>query len=336
MASAGMECCELVGLMGDVAYQRCRLLLQELRKLHPIFVSPLEGMMEVEYLEYLQNQQDKIPKSKRAELQRTSGPIILLLDSSNDMLDGEEELLDFAMERTQLSKNELLAAAAFGGVVAVGNDGGSDSSRTDYVEKLALAEETLETKAEEAAQQALTRYREQSGHEYAFLIFEVDGVALPRVELELFHGVCPKTCKNFLALCEHKVPDLSDETQQLGYQGNQVHRVVRGGWIQAGDVAGNGRGDGPCRSLYGLEFPDESFAVSHNAAGILSMANTGPHTNGSQFFITLAPQPWLDRRKVAFGRVVSGWRTVMTIGGLETRQERPCVPCTIVDSGRLQ
>ncbi|KUF81405.1 Peptidyl-prolyl cis-trans isomerase [Phytophthora nicotianae] len=293
-------------------------------------------MMEVEYLEYLQNQQDKIPKSKRAELQRTSGPIILLLDSSNDMLDGEEELLDFAMERTQLSKNELLAAAAFGGVVAVGNDGGSDSSRTDYVEKLALAEETLETKAEEAAQQALTRYREQSGHEYAFLIFEVDGVALPRVELELFHGVCPKTCKNFLALCEHKVPDLSDETQQLGYQGNQVHRVVRGGWIQAGDVAGNGRGDGPCRSLYGLEFPDESFAVSHNAAGILSMANTGPHTNGSQFFITLAPQPWLDRRKVAFGRVVSGWRTVMTIGGLETRQERPCVPCTIVDSGRLQ
>ncbi|KUF92424.1 Glyoxylate reductase/hydroxypyruvate reductase [Phytophthora nicotianae] len=208
------------------------------------------------------------------------------------------------MERTQLSKNELLAAAAFGGVVAVGNDGGSDSSRTDYVEKLALAEETLETKAEEAAQQALTRYREQSGHEYAFLIFEVDGVALPRVELELFHGVCPKTCKNFLALCEHKVPDLSDETQQLGYQGNQVHRVVRGGWIQAGDVAGNGRGDGPCRSLYGLEFPDESFAVSHNAAGILSMANTGPHTNGSQFFITLAPQPWLDRRKVAFGRVM--------------------------------
>ncbi|KAF1792006.1 Cyclophilin-like domain [Phytophthora cactorum] len=241
-------------------------------------------------------------------MQRTTRPIILLLDSSNGMLDGEDELLDFAMERTQLSRNELLAAAAFGDVPVVVE--GSDSARKDYGEKLALAEETLETKAEEAAQQTLTRYREVSGHLYAFLVFEVDGVALPRVELELFHG--------------------------LGYQGNPVHRVVRGGWIQTGDVAGNGRGDGPCRSLYGLEFPDESFAVSHNAAGILSMANTGPHTNGSQFFITLAPQPWLDRRKVAFGRVVSGWRTVMTIGGLETRQERPCVPCTIVDSGRLQ
>jgi cyclophilin family peptidyl-prolyl cis-trans isomerase len=268
--AAGMECCELVGLMGDVAYQRCRMLLLELRKLHPIFVSPLEGMMEVEYLEYLQTQEEKIPKSKRAELLHTTRPIILLLDSSSDVLDGEDELLDFAMERTQLSKNELLAAAAFGGVLAVGNEAeGSDSSRKEYSEKLALAEETLEAKAEEAAQQALARYRELSGHQYAFLVFEVDGVALPRVELELFHVVCPKTCKSFLAFCEHKVPDISDETQHLGFQGNPVHRIVRGGWIQAGDIAGNGRGDGPCRSLYGLEFADESFAVSHNAAGVV-------------------------------------------------------------------
>ncbi|GMF09463.1 unnamed protein product [Phytophthora lilii] len=315
---AGMECCELVGLMGDVAYQRCRMLLLELRKLHPIFVSPLEGMMEIEYLEYLQNQQEKIPKSKRADLLRTTRPIILLLDSSNDILDGEDELLDYAMERTQLSKNELLAAAAFGGVLVSSNDmEGGDSARREYSEKLALAEETLEARAEEVAQQALTHYRELSGHQYAFLVFEVDGVALPRVELELFHDVCPKTCKNFLAFCEHKVPDISDETQHLGYHGNPVHRVLRGGWIQAGDIAGNGRGDGPCRSLFGLEFADESFSISHNAAGILvrlcvfviytlvahiyicsqSMANAGPHTNGSQFFITLAPQPWLDRRK---------------------------------------
>lgn len=265
-----MECCELVGLISDVAYQRCRILLHELRKLHPIFVSPLEGMMEVEYLEYLRNQQDKIPKSKRAELLRTTRPIILLLDSSNEMLDGEDELLDFAMERTQLSKNELLAAAAFGGVLVVGNDSdGNDTARKEYGEKLVLAEETLETMAEEAAQQALTRYRELSGHQYAFLVFEVDSVALPRVELELFQDVCPKTCKNFLAFCEHKVPDISDEAQYLGYQGNPVHRVVRGGWIQAGDVAGRGGGDGPCRSLYGQEFPDESFGISHNAAGIL-------------------------------------------------------------------
>ncbi|GMF24963.1 unnamed protein product [Phytophthora fragariaefolia] len=267
---AGMECCELVGLMGDVAYQRCRLLLQELRKLHPIFVSPLGGMMEIEYLEYLQNQQDKIPRSKRTELLRTVRPIILLLDSSNDMLDGEDELLDFAMERTQLSRNELLAAAAFEGTIVSGTDSeGSESFQKEYAEKLALAEEILEAKAEEAAHLALKRHREQSGHQFAFLVFEVDGVALPRVELELFHDVCPKTCKNFIAFCEHKVPDVTDEVQQLGYQGNSVHRIVPGGWIQAGDVAGNGRGDGPCRSLYGLAFADESFAISHNAAGIL-------------------------------------------------------------------
>ncbi|OWZ23184.1 Peptidyl-prolyl cis-trans isomerase [Phytophthora megakarya] len=214
------------------------------------------------------------------------------------------------MQRTQLSKNELLAEAAFGCALVRSDAEGSDSARKEYGDKLALAEETLEAKAEEAAKQALARYRELSGHQYAFLVFEVDGVALPRVELELFQNVCPKTCQNFLAFCEHKVPDISDEKHQLGYRGNLVHRVV--------------------------QFPDESFAISHNAAGILSMANSGPHTNGSQFFITLAPQPWLDRHKVAFGRVVSGWRTIMTIGGLETRQERPCVPCTIVDSGKLQ
>ncbi|KAL4144407.1 hypothetical protein PRNP1_013540 [Phytophthora ramorum] len=283
MATTGgavMECCELVGLMGDVAYQRCRLLLHELRKLHPIFVSPLEGMMEIEYLEYLQNQQEKIPKSGRAELLRTTRPIILLLDSSNDMLDGEDDLLDFAMERTQLSRNELLAAAAFDGMPVLGNDSdGSDSARKEYNEKLALAEETLEAKAEEAAQQALAHYRESSGHQYAFLVFEVDGVALPRVELELYQDVCPKTCKNFLAFCEHKVPDINDETQQLGFQDNPVHRVVRGGWIQAGDVAGNGRGDGPSRSLYGLEFGDESFAISHSAAGILAHIRTAPNSS---------------------------------------------------------
>ncbi|RLN96493.1 hypothetical protein BBJ28_00000617 [Nothophytophthora sp. Chile5] len=298
MASSGgggMECCELVGLLSDVAYQRCSLLLQELRKLHPLFVAPLKGMLEVEYLEYLRTQQEKIPKSKRAELLQTTRPFILLLDSPNELLDGEDELLEFAMTRTQLSKSELLAAAAFGGVLRLNSDSeGSDSARKEFAELLARAEETLLAKAEAAAEQALTRYRQLSGHQYAYLVFDVDGVALPRVELELFHKVCPKTCKNFLAFCQQRVPDIASETQLLGFQGNAVHRVVRGGWIQAGDVAGDGRGDGACRSLYGREFADESFAISHNAVGILA------------------------------------------IGNLETRHERPCVPCTIVNCGKLE
>lgn len=66
------------------------------------------------------------------------------------------------------------------------------------------------------------------------------------------------------------------------------------------------------------------------------MANTGPHTNGSQFFITLAPQPWLDRKKVAFGRVVSGMHTIRLIGNLETLYDRPCVPCRIIASGAVE
>uniref|UniRef100_K3WG28 PPIase cyclophilin-type domain-containing protein n=1 Tax=Globisporangium ultimum (strain ATCC 200006 / CBS 805.95 / DAOM BR144) TaxID=431595 RepID=K3WG28_GLOUD len=378
--------CELVGMLRDVQYQRCRLILHELSVEQMQFLPRLHGLVESEYLEFLDAHNDVIPRDKRGQLQQTTHPFVLI--NGNTFVNGEDELLHFIVEKTQLSRDDVLAIAAFGGSRGI----------LDSTKQWELAEETLQAKADTCAKQALFRSRQLSGNQFVYLIFDVDGVALPRVEIELFHRVCPRTCANFVAFCQGKVPDIADEIKMLGYQDNVVHRIVRGGWIQAGDVAHDGQGDGPCRSLYGRQFADESFSISHNAAGIVvrfcnclsylqltmyvrrwltmsffaaqSMANTGPHTNGSQFFITLVPLPWLDRNKgmqscccclcssyfrltgltllgmlalmmpivapVAFGRVVSGIHTILAIGNLETVHDRPCVPCKIVDCGLIE
>lgn len=87
---------------------------------------------------------------------------------------------------------------------------------------------------------------------------------------------------------------------RLCYKGSPFHRVVRDAWVQGGDIL-SGAGDGGC-SVYGETFGDESFAVKLNESGVLAMANDGPHTNSSQFLVTLAPQPWLNHKVVGFGR----------------------------------
>ncbi|HEX7118778.1 MAG TPA: peptidylprolyl isomerase [Longimicrobiales bacterium] len=120
--------------------------------------------------------------------------------------------------------------------------------------------------------------------------------------IELFEDRAPRTTKNFIEL-----------TEKGFYDGVIFHRVIDGFMIQGGDPTGTGRG-GP-----GYTIPDEfGPGLRHDDAGILSMANAGPNTGGSQFFITLAPTPWLDGRHAVFGRVVEGMDVVRKIGGVET------------------
>lgn len=255
--------CEVVGNLQDVAYQRCSLILQELAVLHPSFLAKSVGMMETDYFEYVQAHQAQLPSGAANRLLQSASPFVLI--DSKVFLNGEDALLEFAATKTQLSKSEILAAAAF----SASEHSVLDPTSAEYTTQLEQAEMTLETRAEAAAQEALFQYRKTSGHQFAFFIFAVDGVTLPRVEVELFQDVCPSTCKNFAALCRGTVPDVGDDERMLGYKGISVHRVVKGGWIQTGDVAGDGRGDGPRRSIYGRDFPDESFAISHSAAGIV-------------------------------------------------------------------
>mmetsp|Transcript_52744 Transcript_52744/g.105712 ORF Transcript_52744/g.105712 Transcript_52744/m.105712 type:complete len:288 (-) Transcript_52744:341-1204(-) len=140
-----------------------------------------------------------------------------------------------------------------------------------------------------------------------FLDVSVNGVLPPsRVEVGLFGKVAPRTSLNFKALCSHggDSPFVASTGQPLTYQGSKFHRIIPGFMVQGGDMTkGDGTGG---ESIYGPTFEDENFVLQHSGAGILSMANSGPDTCGSQFFITLGAAPWLDGRHCVFGRVLGG------------------------------
>jgi len=135
---------------------------------------------------------------------------------------------------------------------------------------------------------------------------------------ELYWDHAPITCKNFVEL-----------TRKGYYDGTIFHRIIKDFMIQAGDPTGTGRGG---ESIFGKHFQDEiSKELKHTGAGILSMANAGPNTNGSQFFITLAPCPWLDGKHTIFGRVHQGMQVIKRIGNVQTNQsDRPVADIKIL------
>ncbi|KAA8911575.1 hypothetical protein TRICI_003779 [Trichomonascus ciferrii] len=131
------------------------------------------------------------------------------------------------------------------------------------------------------------------------------------ITVELYEKHAPRTCENFRQLAKRGY-----------YDGTVFHRVIADFMVQGGDPTGTGRGG---ESIYGKTFADEiNDELRHTGAGILSMANSGPNTNGSQFFLTLAPTPWLDGKHTIFGRVCNGMRILQSIGGVKTdSQDRP-------------
>eukprot|EP00667_Euglena_gracilis_P021719 EG_transcript_23893 len=147
----------------------------------------------------------------------------------------------------------------------------------------------------------------QKDNPHVFLEFSADGKPLGRVEFELFANVCPRTAENFRVLCVGPhVPEKGKSKVPITnvYRGSIIHRATDF-MVQGGDLSGREDGKGQ-ESIYGPLFDDEGFSVPHDQAGVLSMANSGPNTNGSQFIITTCPAPWLDGRLVAFGRVRHG------------------------------
>jgi len=138
------------------------------------------------------------------------------------------------------------------------------------------------------------------------------------IEVELIPDVAPKACENFIKLAEKGY-----------YNGIIFHRVIKGFMIQGGDPTGTGRGG---ESFWGKSFEDEvSSDVTFNKAGTLAMANAGPNTNGSQFFITTASTPWLNKRHTIFGKVVKGYDVVQKIENAYTdANDRPTSPQKII------
>lgn len=140
------------------------------------------------------------------------------------------------------------------------------------------------------------------------------------IEIELYWHHAPKTCCNFAELCRRGY-----------YNKTKFHRIIKDFMIQGGDPTATGRGGG---SIYGPQFEDEFHKeLKHTGAGILSMANSGPNSNGSQFFITLAPTQWLDGKHTIFGRISSGMKIVDMMGMVETSaQDRPTQDVTILSA----
>ena len=156
--------------------------------------------------------------------------------------------------------------------------------------------------------------------------------------VELFAEMCPKTCENFRALCTGEMGRCKSRKNRdirLYYKHSIVHRVIADFMIQMGDFT-NGDGTGG-ESIYGEKFADENFRMKHTEPYLLSMANAGPNTNGSQFFITTKSTPWLDGKHVVFGRVISGQEIVRQMENSRTdSNDRPLTPIIISRCGELK
>lgn len=172
--------------------------------------------------------------------------------------------------------------------------------------------------ARKAEPQAAMTTSAPPSHPICFLDIDIDGTRIGRLEVELRQDIAPKTVANFIGLCK------GDPVK--GYKGTTLHRIIPGFMAQGGDSG---------TSIYSRRFEDESFELEHDGRGILSMANRGPDTNNTQFFICFADAAHLDGKHVVFGRVVKGLELLDQIEAVGSETGATSATVTISDCGQL-